>query len=886
MSLISRLNSLARVYLRRGETEAADAEEVRFYVESLTEAKIRDGAGAEAARRAALIEVGGVEQVMEQVRESRPGYVVENFARDINYARRSLCRNPGFALVACLTIALGVGFGGAVLSLVTSLLWKPLPYPDSRRLVGVSQVVPGSVMNLFSYPDYLDWRTEQRVFVDLAAHMQTDGVFTGGEEPERVSGRMVSANFFRTLGVTPGRGRFFTEAEDTPNGARSLVLGYDFWQRRFRSDGGVVGRAIGFNGETWRVVGILPSNFDFYGRINHNNDFFIPLGRMADEELLADRQAPRVSVIGRLKEGVRLGAAAREMEQLGGRLARRHPESKTGGRVLVQSFLGTYFTGTRFTLMALTGAVSMVVLIFFGTVANLMLSRGAIRRDEIAMRLVLGGSRSRVLRLLIAEALLLCLGGTGLGTIVAAAVLAWLRSLAIGTLPRAEDAALNLWPLALVVGLAFIITVSFQSLTFFRLSAIWVRDLSLERARRSAGHNLHDRLRRIVVVTQFGLSVMLLLTSSLLLKSFVHLTRVQPGYDRAGVLTLQIVLPPARYSNQDLVHSFFQKIIDHVRVIPGVDAASLATGFPMGRSGEAPFSIEGQPQPDNPSQWPKAYILAVGQDYYRTLQIPLLAGRYFRPHEANRLIVDQIFAEEHFPGNGLVGALGKNIKLPGDEIWREVVGVVGSVRYDRFDRIGPGVLYLPWMEIKPAGRGGVTDMYLLVKASEAITDLPAKVGAIVRGLDPDQPIGNVATLDSLIHARYAPKRLNSALLGSFSLVALVLAAVGCYGVLGSTVAQRAHEIGIRVALGAGRGHIMCEIVGEGLGLAMIGAILGVSGALLIARLLPPLLYDVTPYDLSVYVSVLLAFLVVALLATLGPALRAAKIDPAAALRCE
>ncbi len=415
---------------------------------------------------------------------------------------------------------------------------------------------------------------------------------------------------------------------------------------------------------------------------------------------------------------------------------------------------------------------------------------------------------------------------------------------------------------------------------------MWLRDLPTARLRLASGQSLHRRLRRAVVVVQFGLSVMLLLTSTLLLKSFWHLTHVHPGYERAGVLTLQIVLPSAKYSDLERAQSFFQKAMERVRALPGVESVSVSTGFPMGRSGEAPFRIEGQPLPDNPSDWPKAYILAISHEYHRTLQIPLLAGRYFRPSEKEGLIVDEILAEQRFPPNGKETALGQHIKLPGDDAWREIVGVVGSVRQDRLDREGTGALYLPWTELKPVATSGVTDMFLVVKASEEAAALPAKIRMAVRSLDLDQPIGSVAPLESFILASFAPRRFNSALLGSFSLVALILAAIGSYGVLSYTVAQRSHEIALRVALGAPSGHIMGQIVGEGLRLATIGAILGVSGALLIARLLRPLLYNVTPYDLSIYASVLLAFFVVALLATLGPALRAAKIDPAAALRCE
>lgn len=886
MSLLSQLQSLARVYLRRAETEAADEEEVRGYVESLTESKMRDGAAEKEARRAALVEVGGVEQVMEQLRESRPGYVVESFARDITYARRSLCRSPGFTLVACLTIALGVGFGGAVLSLITGLLFKPLPYPEPGRLVAISQVHSDSVLESVSYPDFLDWRAEQQHFVELSAQMRTDGVFTGGKNPERASGRMVSANFLRALGIVPGLGRAFTETEDTPHGARALLLGHGLWQRRFHSDRDVVGEMIEFNGEPWRVVGILPPNFEFYGRYNPNNDFLIPLGRMSDELFLSDRRAPRVSVVGRMKAGVSLEAAARELNGIGPRLAANHPDSHAGRRVVVQPFLATYFRTTRSTLLVLTAAVSLVVLISLGTVANLMLSRGATRYDEVALRLALGGSRVRVLRLLMAEAAWLCLGGAVLGTILAAAVLGGLRSFARGVLPRAEDVALDFWPLSLVVALAFLTTVFFQSLPYIRLSAIWLRDPSLGRARRSGGPLLHQRLRRGVVVAQFALSVVLLLTASLLLKSFWHLSNVHPGYERSGVLALQIVLPVTKYSSRPLAQSFFQQTMDRVRALPAVEAVSISSGFPMGRSGEAPFQMEREPGPNDPSRWPKAYALGISHAYHRSLQIPLLTGRYFRPNETDGLIVDQIFAAERFPGNALVTALGQRVKLPGDDAWRRIVGVVGSVRHDRLDRDGKGMLYLPWTELKPDSAAGVKDMFLIVKARGDTTGLPAKIASAVHGLDPDQPIGDAANLESLIRSSLVPKQLNAVLLGGFSLVALIFAAIGSYGVLSYLVAQRAHEIGIRVALGAPRRHILGRIVGEGLGLAMVGALLGLCGALLGARLLRPLLYDVPPYDFSVYGTVLLVLFVVALLATLEPARRAARIDPAAALRCE
>ena len=791
MSLISRLNSLARIYLRRQETEALDDEEVRFYVEMLIASKRRDGFSEDEARREALIEVGGIEQVKEQVRESRTGYVIESLARDINYARRSLGRSPGFTLVACLTVALGVGFGSAIFSLVTGVMFRPLPYPESARLMSVSEVRPGSILEFVSYPNYLDWCAEQRVFTDLAAHMRTGGVFTGGEEPDRVTGRMVSANFFRTLGTVPSFGRFFTEAEDQPEGDRALVLGYEFWMRRFHGDREVVGRMIEFNGEPWRVVGILAPNFEFYGRLNHNNDFFIPLGRIsAQQPFLADRMAPALNVIGRLGEGANVELARQGMQEVGQRLANRYPEANAGRRIVIVPFLETHFQTTGRTLRVLSGAVSLVVLIALGTVAALMLSRATTRHNEIALRLALGGTRLRVLRLLIAEAALLCVGGVLLGAGLAVAALAWLKSLTIGVLLRAEDVTLDLVPLGFVAVITLATAVFFHSLPFFRISAIGLRDTASGPGRQISEHLFHRRLRRAVVVVQFGLSVMLLLNSSLLLKSFWHLTKVNPGYERDGILTLQLVLPSAKYGDSERSQSFFKKTMERVAALPGVAAVSLSTGIPMGRSGEAPYWMEGKPQPENRSQWPTAYLLAISKEYHQTLQIPLLAGRYFQQEETNGLIVDEIFARQHFPRDGVASALGQRLKLPGDDEWREIVGVVGSVRHDRLDQDGTGALYVPWIPLASNTKGGMTDMFLIVKASGKVADLPPKIRAAVLALDPDQPIANVATMESLIRASYAPRRLNSSLLASFSLVALALAAVGSYGLLSYTVSQR------------------------------------------------------------------------------------------------
>ncbi|HEX8501478.1 MAG TPA: ABC transporter permease [Pyrinomonadaceae bacterium] len=810
--------------------------------------------------------------------------------QDLRFGARVLLRQPGFALVAVLTLAVGVGANTVIFSVVNGVLLKSLPYPEPERLVALTETSQTSRVMAAAFPDYLDWRAGQSVFENMAARMPAGGVLTGGGEPERVTGRWVTASFFPTLGVRPRAGRFFGEEEDRPGAERVLVLGHALWRRRFGEDPGVVGRAVAFNGESWTVVGVMPPDFDFYGRDNLNNEFFIPLGRLSDQEWMRDRQSHTVMVTGRLRPGVGLERARSEMEALAARMGEQFPESNSGNGVALRPLLDDHVGDSRAGLLMLTLAVAILLLIACANVANLLLARAASRRREVALRMALGAGRWRVVRQLLTESLMLAAAGGALGLLLAFWGVDLLVALNPGGLPRLENVALDGRVLGFTLLVTLLTGVAFGLTPALRTAGDDFSGALKEGGPRAAGGG--RRLRAALVVSEVALSLVLLVGAGLLVRSFWRLMQVDPGFDARGVLTFRLRLPDAKYREAAQIAAFMGEAKRRVGGLPNVRSVSLTTGFPFGRADDNSYLLEGQPEPRRPDEWAQANRYSVDEDYHRTLGIMLLAGRHFGAQDAadspQAVIVDDAFVRRNFPGGSPADALGRRLRFGGDdEPWREIVGVVRHVRQNALEDEGRVQIYRPWTQIGAKWAADFTRaMDVVVKTSDDPATLVAAVKREVQAIDREQPLGNVHTLEELVAQSVAPRRFNLLVLGLFAGVALLLGAVGLYGVLSYAVAQRTREIGIRVALGAGSGDILRLVVGHGMLLALVGVAAGLAGSLALTRLMEGLLYGVSAADPVTYATLTGFLLLVALLACLLPARRATRVDPMVALRYE
>ncbi len=883
----------ARALLRSGSIHEEIDEEMRFHIDMRAEENVRRGMEPGEARREAERRFGRLTRVREQGYEVRGGGTLESLLRDVRYAARMLAKRPGFTAVAVLTLALGIGANTAIFSVVNGVLLKSLPLPDPERLVAISETSTDSTSTSVAYPNYLDWRARQTVFESLAARMPAGGVLTGDGEPERITGRFVSAGFFNTLGVHPAAGRFFGEDEDKPGAPALMILGHGLWRRRFGADPAVVGKSILYNGEAWTVAGVMPPNFDYYGANNANNDFFISLGRLADQKFMRDRHSHPVQVTARLKQGATLEQARAEMSSIAAALGEEHPASNAGRGVALESFIDDYVGDLRPALMTISAAVLLVLLIACANVANLLLARMPSRRKEMALRTALGASRRRVVRQLLIESVLLAAAGGAAGLLIAWAGVDLLVRLDPYGLPRTEGIAVDLPVLGFTLLVTLLTAVVFGLVPALQASKIDLGDALKEGGRQQAsGGAGSSRLRGALVMGQVAVSLVLLVGAGLLVKSFQQLSRVDAGFEPRGVLTLRLRLPDAKYREGAECAGFLREVMRRVGGLPGVEGVSVSTGFPLGRGYEQGYIVEGQPEPQRPADWAVAVSQSVSESYHRVLGIRLLAGRGFDERDAAEsppvAIVDDAFVRRHFPGHPLDGALGKRLRLGGDgEPWREVVGVVGHVRHNGPEQEGYAGIYRPWTQLNPRSLTDYTRaMDLVVKTSAEPEGLVPAVRREVQTVDPDQPLANVRTLQSLLDQVVAPRRFGALLVGVFALVALLLGAVGLYGVMSYTVSQRTHEIGIRMALGAQRGRILGTVLKQGMALVLAGVALGLAGALAAARLIASQLFGVTPTDPQTILGVSALLVSVALVACYLPARRATRVDPLTALKYE
>ncbi|MBA2340500.1 MAG: ABC transporter permease [Pyrinomonadaceae bacterium] len=815
--------------------------------------------------------------------------------QDVRYGARMLLKNPGFTLVAVLALALGIGANTAIFSVVNAVLLRPLPYKNAERLVMLySENRSTTAVNApsdapISYPDFVDYKKQSQTLQYLAAYAQVGTALTsGGDEPERVYGADVSAEIFPMLGANALVGRTFTPEEDRPGATPVIVISHGLWQRRFGADPKVVGQEIQLGARSVTLIGVMPPDFKFPVQAE-KSDFWMPFATEIARTYAAsmeNRDARFVTVVAALKPAATLEQAQAELKTLAAQLQQQYPEVNTGWGIRVSSLHEAVVGDVRPALLVLLGAVGFVLLIACANVANLLLARSSARGKEIAIRTALGASRTRVVRQLLTESLLLAFVGGVLGLLLALWGVDLLVAASPANLPRLAEIGLDGRVLVFTFGVSVLTGIIFGVAPALQASKLELNETLKEGGRGSTEGARRNRVRSLLIITEIALSLMLLIGAGLLLKSFMRLLDTDPGYDAAHALSVTLPVSRSKYAEPEKQTAYFQTILQRVKALPGVETAGATNLLPLGnRDTFNTFNIEGRP-PAAPGARTAARDARITPDYFRAMNIPLRRGRDFTERDASGsppvIMINEAFARKYFKGED---PLGKRMLLDDDEgnpePPREIVGVVGNTHHSSLDAEESEEYYVPFLQIPDR------QMELVVRssASEPSALAPAVRNAI-KEADKDQLIWEMKTMEERVAQSIAPRKFNATLLGAFALVALLLAVVGIYGVMAYSVAQRTHEIGIRIALGAQKSDVVKMIIGQGMLLASIGVGLGLIGALALSRVMTSLLYGVSATDPLTFGGISLLLTSAALLACYIPARRAMRVDPMIALRYE
>jgi putative ABC transport system permease protein len=811
--------------------------------------------------------------------------------RDIRHGVRVLSKTPGFAAVAVLTVALGIGMNAAMFSVVNALLLKPLPYRDAARIVMVWGTWPQKGfprLPLFN-PEFLDIQRGNHVFADTAGFKLYSANLTGAGEPERLDGARTSASFFSILGVPPLAGRTFTAQEDAPGSNRVVVLNHGLWQRRFAGDRNVIGRGVALDGATYTVIGVMPPEFRFSMSVNLSKltsppvDFWTPLAMTPAEQQAYGSVS--VYTLARLKPGVTLPQAQTDAEGL----ARAHFKANDldlGMGIRVAPLPDEIRGGLGTPLWILSAAVGCVLLIACANLAGLLLARGASRSREMGIRMALGAGRGAILRQLLVESLLLAVCGGALGTLVSVWVARLFLVLSPTDLQQLAHPGADYRVLLFAAGLTVATGILFGIAPARRLSGADVNSVLRESGRagvfgRSVGGR-SEALRAALVVTQLSFAVVVLAAAMLLLRSLMQVLSNDAGFARHNILTMDIPLPSSRYADAQAQSAFFERALGRVQAIPGVVSAAMVENPPFTPAPERFIMIEDQPVAKL-GQLPLATTRFTSPDYLRVTGIPLRMGRWL--NEGDRrgtpgvAVADQLFANTHWPGRS---PIGKHIRIGGGSTgpWITIVGVVGATRQYGLDADARPALYLSYLQDVRSR------MSLVVRSEGEPLALAGAVRDAIRSVDRDQPVANVKTIDQLLSRSVSNRSFQTILLGTFAGAALLLAALGIFGLLSWSVARRTREIGLRMALGATRGNVLWLVTGRAMFLVGVGLLIGCAGALAVTRVLRSLLYQVSAADPLAFASVALAMFAVGVLASALPAWRAIRVDPAVALRTE
>ena len=876
--------------------EAEIVEELAQHLDDVYQRALRNGTSEENARRAALSELNSEGSLLNELQrtqkrppsdelllgDSRRLNLLTDFLQDLRYAARILWKNPGFTAVAVIALALGIGANTAIFSVVNTVLLRPLPYKDSEQLVMVWEDASrqGYPRDTPAAANYVDWRDQNSVFSGMAAIADNSFNLTGVGDPERLKGRLVSANLFPLLGVDPQLGRVFTAAEDQPGSQKVVLLSHRLWQRRFGGDPAIVSKTLTLNDETYTVVGVMPARFQFP---ENDDELWAPIAFSAEEA--ANRNRHYLQVIARLKPGVTLAQAQSEMTTIGARLQQQYPQSNTDISVAVTSLHEHLVGDIKPALLILLGAVGLVLLIACANVANLLLARAAIRQKEIALRVALGARRWRLLRQFLTESVLLATLGGLLGLAIAYAGLMLLRSFIPENISQAREISLDLKVLGFTLGVSLLTGFIFGLAPAIQALRMNQSETLKEGGRDSVTGRSGKRLRGLLVTAEVAISLVLLIAAGLLINSFLRLRNIDPGFKVDHLLTMKIELPEPKYEEFERRTAFYNDLVQRVQSLPGVQSAAVTTNLPLYRQGNSiGVRLEGKPEPP-PGQELIVVTRVVSPGYFDTMSIPLLAGRPFNDQDTDKtpnvVIISETMARRYWPGEEAIGKRLATRRIRSDADWIQVIGVVKDVRQFELNAEPRPQMYISYRQ--PSFFAAED---LVVKTDVEPASMAAAVRKAVWEIDKDQPISNIKTMEEILADSIARQRFSMLLLGLFAGVALLLAAVGIYGVMSYSVAQRTHEIGIRMALGAQTGAVLKLAVGYGLKLVVAGVLIGLVAAFVLTRLMSTLLFGVTPTDPMTFALISLLLVGVAAVASYIPARRATKVDPLIALRYE
>jgi len=798
--------------------------------------------------------------------------------QDLRYGARMLLKNLGFTLIAVITLALGIGANAAIFSVVNAVLLRPLPYDNPERLIKINETkLPQFPEFSVSPGNFLEWKKQNTVFEKLVAWNGAAFHLVGTGDPERLIGLRVSDGFFAMLGAKPQLGRDFLAEEDQPGRNNVVILSHGLWQRRYGGNPEIVNQTIALSGRTFTVVGIMPATFKFGdGEI----EIWTPMAFTAQQA--QQHGGHYVQATGRLKLGVTLAQARSEMGAIASRLAAQFPDENAGWNVKLTPMLEDIVKTVKPALLVLLSAVAFVLLIACANVANLLLARASARHKEIAIRTSLGAGRWRVVRQLLTESSLLSLVGGIAGLVLSVWGVRLLLALAPEDLPRVKDVSLDARVLAFTAAVTLLTGLFFGIFPALQASKPNLNEILKDAGRGSTDGGRRRLVRSALVVLEVALALVLLVGAGLFIKSFLRLQRVNPGFNPDHALTTSIAIPARKYPDVQQQAAFFKQLIEKVAVLPGVQAAGASHVVPFtGNDYILGFVIEGRP-PYPRGEQPSANYYAVSPDYFKAMGIPLLRGRYFTEgdmRDTTRVaIISDAMAKKFFPGED---PIGKRIHITnGPTTFREIVGIVGDVKHYSLDQD------TGWQAYEPYTQQPFSFMTLVTRTAGDPAGLTAAIRKEVSNLDKEQPLSNARTLDKLISDSVAQQRFSVLLLGIFASVAMALAAIGIYGVLSYSVTQRTQEIGIRMALGAGRRDVIKLVVWNGMLLTLVGVGIGLGASFALTRLISTLLFGVSPTDRLTFGSIVLILITVALAACLIPARRAAKVDPLVALRYE